>query len=175
MKAKFVSVGKEVVSLCAVLAVAGVLFLPGKGTAQIINMNDNASQASVNLGSQAGMYNWSVNGQNQLIQQWFWYQTDGGVAQSIDTLGTPIVNTSNGSDGINVVNASYENSQLSLTIQYVLSGGGVGSGQADMLESISIENVSGQRAQLELLRIQPFQYQWHILAKRQQQRPTIRE
>jgi len=148
MKAKFVSVGKEVVSLCAALAVAGVLFLPGKGTAQIINMNDNGSQASVNLGSQAGMYNWSVNGQNQLIQQWFWYQTDGGVALSIDTLGTPIVNTSNGSDGINVLTANYENSQLLLTTQYVLSGNGVGSGTADMYESISIQNISASALNL---------------------------
>ena len=148
MKAKFVSVGKEVVSLCAVLAVAGVLFLPGKGTAQIINMNDNGSQVSVNLGSQAGMNNWSVNGQNQLIQQWFWYQTGGGVAQSIDTIGTPSVTTATGSSGINVLSATYENSQLSLTIQYVLSGGGAGAGNADMLESISIQNVSSSALNL---------------------------
>ena len=148
VKREFVSVGKGVVSLCAALAVAGVLFLPGKGMAQIINMDDNGSQASVNLGSQAGMYNWSVNGQNQLIQQWFWYQTGGGVAQSIDTIGTPSVSTSTGSSGIDVLSATYQNAQLSLTIQYVLSGGGVGSGQADMLESISIQNVSSSALNL---------------------------
>src|SRR5579872_7404260 len=83
------------------LAVAGVLILPGGAFAQVETMNDGGSTATIDLGSSAGMNSWTVNGQNQLQQQWFWYQTDGGVAKSIDTIGTPTVTTYNGSSGIN--------------------------------------------------------------------------
>jgi len=64
-----------------------MLLLPGHGIAQIVTMNDGGSSATIDLGSSAGMNNWSVLGQNQLNQQWFWYRTDGGVAQPINTIG----------------------------------------------------------------------------------------
>ena len=127
-----------VVFLGAWLAVSGVLFLPGRAFAQLETMNDGGSTATINLGSSAGMNSWTVNGQNQLNQQWFWYQTDGGIAQPINTIGTPTVTLT----GLNEVTAVYQNSQISISIDYYLQGGGVGSGNADITESIMAVNQS---------------------------------
>lgn len=134
---------KRVASLGAWLALSGMLLLPGYGKAQLVAMNDAGSTANIDLGSSAGMYGWTVNGQNQLNQQWFWYQANGGSVQSIDKIGTPTVTTYNGPDGINEVNAVYQNSQLSISIDYYLQGGGIGSGNADITESITANNLSG--------------------------------
>lgn len=146
MNCEHVSVfhGKGAVSLCAALVVSGMLLVPGKGmaTPSPVTLNDGGSSAMVDLTSSAGMYNWSVGGQNQLNQQWFWYAIGSGAPQSIDSIGLVSYTTPNGLNG-NEVSALYQNSQLSLTIDYVLSGGGVGSGSADITESITVKNTSG--------------------------------
>jgi hypothetical protein len=129
---------KRVASLGAALAVSGLLLLPGSGIAQIVTLNDGNTTASINFGSQAGMNSWNVLGQNQLMQQWFWYRTDGGVAHSIDQIGGLTYNTFGQN---NFVSATYSNAQLSVTVQYLLSDQGTGS--ADMTENISVINLSG--------------------------------
>jgi hypothetical protein len=134
---------KRVTSLGAWLVVSGMLLLPGNGIAQVVTMNDGGSSATIDLGSSAGMNNWSVLGQSQLNQQWFWYRTDGGVAQPINTIGGLTYQTYSGDTGINEVVATYQNSLLSIEIDYILSGGGVGSGNADITETIAARNLSG--------------------------------
>ena len=132
---------KRVTSLGAWLVASGMLLLPGNGIAQIVTMNDGGSSATIDLGSSAGMNNWSVLGQNQLNQQWFWYRTtDNGVAQPINTIGGLTYNTYGINGTINEVVATYQNSQLSIEIDYILSGGGVGSGNAYLTETIMAVN-----------------------------------
>jgi hypothetical protein len=140
---KYIPSRKAVAPLCAGLALSGLLVSPGQGMAQIVTMNDGGSSATIDLGSSAGMNNWSVLGQNQLNQQWFWYRTDGGVAHPVNSIGIPSVTTYSGLDGINYVAAIYQNTQLSIEIDYALSGGGVGSGSADITETIAAKNLSG--------------------------------
>ena len=139
---KFIFTGKGIVSLCTALVVSGILFVPGKSMATpngIVTLTDGGSSAIVDLGSTAGMYNWSVNGQNQLNQQWFWYAIGNTAPQPVNSIGLVSYNTT----GSDEVTALYQNEQLALTIDYVLSGGGVGSGSADITESISAVNNSG--------------------------------
>jgi hypothetical protein len=152
----FVFNRKGIVSLCAALVVAGVLVLPGRGVATIVTLNDSGSSATINLDSSAGMFNWSVDGQDQLNQQWFWYRTDGGIARPINTIGTASYTTYTGSDGINEVVATYANSQLQLTIDYFLQGGGVGSGNADMTEGITIKNLTTSSLSLNFYQYSDF-------------------
>jgi hypothetical protein len=133
---------KCVASLGAWLVLSGMVLLPGRGIADIaqpVTLTDAGSSATIDLLSGAGMNNWSVLGQNQLMQQWFWYRTDNGVAQPINTIGGLTYNLYNN----NEVDAIYQNSQLSIEIDYLLSGGGVGSGNADMTETITAKNLSG--------------------------------
>jgi hypothetical protein len=138
--------GGRITSLSAVLLAAAALVVPRDGMAapalpdQIVTLTDEGSSATVNLDSTAGMNNWSVNGQNQLNQQWFWYRIgNSGVAQPINTISR----ASYTSPSANEVIATYANAQLSLSIDYFLQGGGVGSGSADITESISAVNTSG--------------------------------
>ena len=135
---------KGVVSLGACLAVSSMLLLPGRSVAQIVNMTDGGSTASVDLLSGAGMYNWSVLGQNQLMQQWFWYRTDGGNAQPINTIGLAGYQQ----NANNTLDVFYQNSQLSIKIVYALTG--TGSGSADMLENIYAVNLTGSPINLNL-------------------------
>src|SRR2546430_5056438 len=60
-------------------AVLGLLLLASTGESQVapVTMSDANSTAIVDVGSDAGMYFWSVNGPggvNQLAKQWFWYR-----------------------------------------------------------------------------------------------------
>ena len=140
---EIVSYGKASVSLCAALVVSSVLLFAGTSMATpniIVTLSDAGSTATVDLnGLTAGMNSWSVNGQNQLNRQWFWYAIGSTAPQSIDSLGLTSYNQPNAAE----VTATYQNAQLALTIDYVLAGGGVGSGSADITESISVLNNSG--------------------------------
>jgi hypothetical protein len=133
-----VSAVSRVAWLSAALVLSAALLLPGIGTAQV-TLTDGGSSATLDLSSSAGMNSWSVNNQNQLNQQWFWYRTDGGVAAPINSIGGLSYITT----GNNEVVATYQNTQLKVSIDYFLTGGGVGSGSADLTEGISVFNKSG--------------------------------
>jgi len=132
-----VSMSKKPFLLLATLVAACISISSTR--AQIVNLSDGNSTAAVNLGSQAGMYQWTINGQNQLNQQWFWYRVDGDPTgqHSIDTLAHALP-TSNA----NSVTESYSGTGFSLNLTYQLSGGLPGGNDwtSDITESISIFN-----------------------------------
>jgi MYXO-CTERM domain-containing protein len=117
---------------------------------QIYGVTNGNSFALINSTSQAGMFNWTVDGVNQLYQQWFWFRigTRGGES-SIDTLGAPTVTAA----GSGLLSTIYANSKLSVQVDYALHGGAAGSGSADMAETITLRNVSNG-----LLDLHFFQY-----------------
>src|SRR6266576_3968798 len=97
----------------AALAAALALCLPA-ARAQIVTLHDGNSSASVDLGSQAGMFNWLINGQNQLNQQWFWYRVGNSSGQhSIDTIGGL-----SHFENANSVNATYNHGDFSIELTY---------------------------------------------------------
>ena len=133
------------------------LALTPAAEAQIINLHDNNSTASVNVGSQAGMFHWDVQGQNQLSQQWFWYRVGtSGPERSIDTLGAPVVSTPTP----NHLDTTYFGTGFNIKISYDLAGGAVvGSGQAaeaDIAEIITINNTSGGTLDFHLFQYSDF-------------------
>jgi len=140
-----VSMGKCFASLCAALALSGILLLPGNGIAQIM-MSDGGSTAYINTGNTGtlGMNSWTVlNGQNQLNQQWFWYSVNGAAPQPINGLGgLNVVDNAFGGQGLNDVTITYANTQLSVSIEYQLTGFGNNSGNADMAEGIAVQNLT---------------------------------
>ena len=136
---------RRAASFGACLAISSLLFLAGNGSAQIVSLTSGGSTAAVDLGSSAGMYNWTVNGQDQLNQQWFWYQANGGAVQPINTIANPSVLNGGLSYTLaspNQLDAYYYNDQLSIDVLYTLKGGGVGSGGADITEQIMVINQS---------------------------------
>jgi len=105
----------------SLLTAAGVSLSGAR--AQIVTLHDGNSSASVDLGSQAGMYQWLINGQNQLSQQWFWYRVgnDASGQHSIDTIGG-LTHAENA----NTVDATYTAPNFSIELIYTLNGGAAG-------------------------------------------------
>jgi len=151
---------KHLVSLCAGLVAAGVLLLSGSATAQVYTMSDGGSTATINVGNTGvlGMNSWTVlGGQNQLNQQWFWYSVNGAAQQPINALGTATVfNFSSPATPIDNLGVQYQNNQLAVQVQYILSGNGNMSGSADMTETLSIQNVSASRITLSFYQYSNF-------------------
>jgi hypothetical protein len=137
---------RGVALLCAALAASGVLLLPGEAMAQNVTMNNGGSTATLNLGGGTGtigMNSWSVDtlNQNQLNQQWFWYSVNNAPQKTIDQISAATVyNFSSPASPLDNIGVVYQNSQLTVQIQYVLAGNGSGTGQADMQEYLSIVN-----------------------------------
>ena len=111
--------------------------------AQIYTLSDNNSSAMVDVGSSAGMFQWQVQGANQLAQQWFWYRVGNNANAPINAISSATASTFSGSRGLTT---TYGNSQFSVRIDYLLSGGSsVGAGQyavSDIGEIITINNLS---------------------------------
>jgi PEP-CTERM motif len=145
---------KRVASLGAWLAMSGMLLLPVQGMAQNYSLSDGGSTATLNLGAgtgNLGMNSWTVlSGQNQLDQQWFWYSVNGSAPQPINAIGG-LSTTANGNNDLIV---TYQNSLLSVNVDYTLNGNGVSSGSADIMEYIWINNVSPD----QILNVSFFQY-----------------
>jgi hypothetical protein len=141
----------------AIIALAACSSLFAQSTnAQLVNLSDGGSSVSVELsGSGAGMNSWYLDNAplaNQLNKQWFYYRIGGGLAQPINNIGTLSYTTS----GSNIMEATYSNPQFSLTISYVLTGGGSGTGNADIAETISVLNTSGSSLNFHLFQYSDF-------------------
>ena len=55
-----------------------------------IILTDGNSSVTIDPTGPAGVENWSINGQNQIHQEWFWVRTGStGGQSSIDTLSAP--------------------------------------------------------------------------------------
>jgi len=125
------------------LAVAVSIALLGQARGAIL-LTDNNSTAMVDPSSQAGMFYWAVQGQNQLQQQWFWYGLGAGAVHSIDTISAPVLSQPNARE---LISTYISPGLFSVSIDYLLTGGSVvGAGQhgvADIGETIKIVNLSG--------------------------------
>jgi hypothetical protein len=126
--------------------VLAVQVLVWPSAAQVVLVDNNAT-AAIDPSSQRGMYEWAVDGQNQLQQEWFWYGVGSGAVRSLDTISaTPtVVMTSAREATATYVSAG----NFSVSVDYALSGGSSAmlsgaSGQAvaDIAETIQIINLS---------------------------------
>jgi hypothetical protein len=141
-------------SKSAVLAVAfGVCTLiASRANATLVTLTDLNSTVDIDTGSQAGVYNWTVDGTDHLFQQWFWYRIGStGPESSIDTLGqTSISNTSR------ILDVTYAGSGLSVNVLYTLTGGSAGSNTSDLAETIRITNTSTEAITLSFFQYSDF-------------------
>jgi hypothetical protein len=105
-----------------------------------ISLIDGNSDVTLDPSSPAGVSGWTVDGVNQLFQQWFWYRIgDSGPQFSIDSLGL----SSSSQVTQSQASVTYSGSNgLSIKVTYLLTGGAPNSGSADLGESIAITNNS---------------------------------
>jgi hypothetical protein len=106
-------------------------------SAQIVTLTSGNSSSQIDLGSQAGMFNWLVDGVNVLNQQTFFTRTNPlGTASPVSSLGIPTVTQPTASS----VSATYSTASFNVTTVYNLVGQAPGSGTSDISEQIKILN-----------------------------------
>lgn len=130
--------------------VAAAAISATRAEAAILTVNDLNTTVQVDTSSSSGMYNWIVDGTDQLAQQWFWYRVGSvGPEAAISTL-TAAAGT--GQLGRNI-QINYTGVGFTIEVSYLVTGGTAGSGTSDVAETIRIINTSGQ-----LLDFHFFQY-----------------
>ena len=101
----------------------------------MLDLTNRNSEVRVNPTSTDGLLSWTVDGVNQMFQQWFWLRQDPNSYQlSFDQLGTsfgPYLTPTNAT--INFLPPG-----LDLTLVYTLAGGEAGSIGSGLTEAISI-------------------------------------
>jgi len=103
------------------------------------------SQATVNFGNGSGafgMNSWTINGQNQLAQQWFWFGLGSSPQNPLNTMPAVVV-TQPTADFVTATYTDLAN-QFSIMIDYTLAGGSTGGSDwtSDITENIKIVNNS---------------------------------
>ena len=112
-----------------------VLSFGSPASAQIVTLTSGNSSSQIDLGSQAGMFNWTIDGVNVLNQQTFFSRTiPGGTGASISPYSS--FTQPNASS----VTATYTSASFNVTTVYSLVGQAPGSGGADITEQIKIQN-----------------------------------
>lgn len=151
------------------LLAVSMLLSPSRGMAQNVTLYNGGSSVTFNPGSGTGvlgMNDWLVGNnnvmQNQLDEQWFWYQYNGTVAP-INSLGqvSSVASSNNGgpNDVWTVTYGSTQNATpLSVTITYTLAGSGMNSGTANIQEGIVMSSglVGNQPANFNLFEFSNF-------------------
>jgi hypothetical protein len=150
------SVGRRCL-LSLASASVGLTLIATQTQAQIVTLSDQNSFAQINTSSQAGMFNWNVQGVNQLYQQWFWYRIGSvGPEHSIDTISAPSLSLFLGTRGMAV---TYTAPTFTMEVDYQLTGGSVvssGSAQSDIQETVRIHNTSANTINLHLFQYSDF-------------------
>ncbi len=121
-------------------AFLGVLTVSLAMEASAATLSDKNSVITLDLGSSAGMTSWSVDGNNQVNQQWFWFRNGtSGPQFDISTINpTPTVSQLNA----RTLTALYANAQYGVQLTYTLSGGTLGTGNSKLTEQINFYNYS---------------------------------
>jgi hypothetical protein len=144
--------GKSIV-LAAAAAVASLLGTSAlrPAHAAVITLTDKNSSITINPDSEAGvngLNKWTVNGVNQINQEWFWYRVGSTGGQTsinnLNIVGTPTVLDTTGDSQPDYTSITYADpaNTFQLTTTYSLSGGLPGSKASDVGETIKIVNTS---------------------------------
>jgi hypothetical protein len=131
------------------IAVAALAIQVSSGRAQTVTLapGDNSSVQVNTSGPNAGVVNWSVNGDIILNPaanglQWFYYSVGNGTPAGVQNIGTPVSTavTSPTPDSASF-GSTYANGALNLQAVYTLTGGPVGDGASDLQETITVKNL----------------------------------
>lgn len=131
-----------VASLCCLVGAGGAVC-----DSSALTLNSGNASADIDPGSQAGMFNWFVDGQDYLAQQQVWYRLNGTASESsVDTL--PLSSLTQPT--ANSATMIYSGAGFDLELRYTLTGGGAGSGMSDISEQLIVRNTSNGQLGLSL-------------------------
>jgi hypothetical protein len=140
-------------------SIFGAAAIPANATP--ITLQSGNSSITLDPNNQDGMYNWTVDGTNQLNQQWFWYRSTSGVQHSVDTLSVisgPTEMDTNGDGKDDWANITYEdaNKSFELSATFALNGGLAHSGMSDVAETLKVTNVGTSKLTYSLFDLTNF-------------------
>jgi hypothetical protein len=140
-----------------ILASAGLLTMANATpVTSPVTLTDGNSTALVDFTHQSGMNNWTVDGVNNLYQQWFWYRVgSAGKENSIDTL-TLLSATQPDPSSLDV---KYQGNGFTVEVNYDLAGGLAGSKKADIGEAITINNTGNNTLNFHFFQYSDFDLQ----------------
>jgi hypothetical protein len=94
--------------------------------------------------SPAGIYNWNIDGTDQLYHQWFYYRVGGvGPESAIQSIsGSPVINEFVNIPSLSKLDLTYSGNQFSVRTVYQLIGQNNGTGRANFNQTIVINNTS---------------------------------
>ena len=111
----------------AFLAVASTAAWASPALDPSVTLVDRNSTLSLDLASDAGMYNWTVDGTNHLNKQWFWYRVGNTGGESpLNTLPLLFVHSVDADfdDGNEYLTAEYGNpNAMTVDLNFTLVGG----------------------------------------------------
>jgi len=145
--------GRFLLLWCATFLFA---FLAGvfQSPAQVYQLTSGNSSVDLYPTSSTGMNNWQVDGVNQLGKQWFWCR-DGAYEYSLDTLvASPPTFVKTGNNQL--TGTYYDDANYSVTVNWTLSGGALGSGTSSIEESYAIRNAAATTLQLSVFEYADF-------------------
>jgi hypothetical protein len=125
--------------------------------AQVTDLSVGSTSLQVSLGGATpGLSDWMVDGVNQLGSQWFYYSIGSGAVNSIDTISawtTPtVVNTASSS----YLTETYANSNVKATALIELEGSSSAAGQASLVTTLTLQNLSSSAQTLYLYQFSAF-------------------
>lgn len=143
----------KVRSFLCILVASGVAGVTCQSEAQY-SLNHLNSQVTFDVGLGSGsVSSWSVDGANQLYQQWYYYRIGGGQELPLESIdATPTV-TQSAPDRLEV---TYANSQVSVNLIYILTGGTPGSGQSGINATVSARNLTANALDLHFFQYSDF-------------------
>lgn len=134
-----------------VACVLAVLCISHSAMAQV-QLTDQNAVLNIVTNSSAGMNSWTIDGQNVLDQQWFWYRVgNAGGQSSLDTLPSTIT-LLDASD----FKASYTGATFVVTLTLSLNGSTPGSGNSDLGIQIKIQNTTASPLNFHLFEYSNF-------------------
>ena len=111
------------------------LVLQSQAQSYVLSSGNSSIQVDLN----GGVYNWMVDGVNQLSQQWFYYRLGNSTGENpLQNISSPAINSSSATS----VDATYTGSSYSVRTAYQLTGQANGSGRANLSETIVLRNTS---------------------------------
>jgi len=124
------------------------------GLAGAQSLSSKNSNITFDLSTSAGMNSWTVNGINQLNQQWFWFRV-GSTGPQLDLTSITNSPTFTQSSAAQMT-AIYSNSLYKVTLSYGLSGFTSPSSKSSLTEAINFQNLSGNDIDLSFFMYSDF-------------------
>ncbi|MDD4889046.1 MAG: PEP-CTERM sorting domain-containing protein [Phycisphaerae bacterium] len=137
---------------------AAVLAAPRVANADVI-LQDRGSSATISPGSQAGWSNWTIDGRDVAVKDWFWYRVgSAGGETSVNALSLLGATASDGNgDGFNDrVVLTYGESRFQVTLDYSLTGHPSGEGLSNLQLIARVINTSSSPLDFHLFNFADF-------------------